>query len=490
MKKYISSALLSLLLCGNHIALAQELIPTNSRLYEDLNWLNNRNIVHLDLSTWPLSSDEIRYELDHAKTKSMSDAEIVNRVRQELDQGNRKLKIQAEIQSERPLLPIGMEQAHDQRTLSAVGNIGNERFDANLQVNVLGGETKGRTNTVDLAGSYGGVKLGNHWLSVGQQSRYWGPGHEGSLILGDSARPLTAINLQRDVQKPFESKYLSWIGKWNYQLFMGQQLNSDYMKSPRNTKLFGMRVSVSPTDYLDIGASRVIQWGGEGRPRNWKTFGKAFLGKDNNYYNSIKDAYAKEPGNQLAGLDVKLKLQPLLGIPVSVYGQVIGEDEAGFLPSRNMFLAGIDGSHKIAANQTLNWHLEGADTSTRFGHMINYAYQHYIYRDGYFQQGMPLGYALGGDMRSVVLGINSSIYENNHNKWVQNHNFGGKLMYAQTVRKNKKNETQYKGGELFWQGDVPLKKDMMLQLGADGWIVKPENGKVKTGVSIKTGISF
>lgn len=93
-------------------------------------------------------------------------------------------------------------------------------------------------------------------------------------------------------------------------------------------------------------------------------------------------------------------------------------------------------------------------------------------------------------MRSVVLGINSSIYENNHNKWVQNHNFGGKLMYAQTVRKNKKNETQYKGGELFWQGDVPLKKDMMLQLGADGWIVKPENGKVKTGVSIKTGISF
>ena len=44
-----------------------------------------------------------------------------------------------------------------------------------------------------------------------------------------------------------------------------------------------------------------------------------------------------EPGNQLAGFDFKFKLEPTLGWPVSFYGQMIGEDEAGYLPSANMF---------------------------------------------------------------------------------------------------------------------------------------------------------
>ena len=64
------------------LASAQQLIPTNTRLHEDLNWLSNRNIIQLNLSTWPLSADEIKSALDQAKPATINDAEIVERVRQ------------------------------------------------------------------------------------------------------------------------------------------------------------------------------------------------------------------------------------------------------------------------------------------------------------------------------------------------------------------------------------------------------------------------
>ncbi|MEX6220435.1 hypothetical protein AB6G21_07330 [Providencia hangzhouensis] len=35
--------------------------------------------------------------------------------------------------------------------------------------------------------------------------------------------------------------------------------------------------------------------------------------------------YHDDPGNQLAGLDFKLKLYPLIDLPVSLYGQMVGK---------------------------------------------------------------------------------------------------------------------------------------------------------------------
>lgn len=498
MKKYLRRCAIILAL-ATPFASAQQLLPPQSGLYEELNWLNNRNIIQIDLSTWPVSADEIRNALDHAQTQTNNEAEIVNRVRQQLNQG-RTITLKTENQTERPLLPIGMEQPHDQHTLSGAVNFSNERFDANLQANVLGGDPAGRsdknlingkpvkrTSSVDLAGTYGGIQIANQWLSVGQQERFWGPGHEGSLILGDSARPVTAVNLQRNVQKPFENPYLSKIGKWNYQIFVGQMLNHDNMLSPRHTKIAGMRVTVSPTRYLDLGASRIIQWGGQGRIQNWKALGNAIIGRDNA---DTADQRKREPGNQLAGVDARLKLQPLLNVPVSVYAQMVGEDEANKFPSKNFFLAGVDGSHQLSPKQTLNWHLEGADTSTKFGKMTNVTYRHHLYKDGYYQQGMPMGHALGGDMRSLVLGINSTLYENDRSKLFNKQHFGGKLLYAQTVRKKSADEEKFKGAEIFWRGDIALKNNYNLQVGAKGWYTKPEYQKAKGGVSVNTGLTF
>jgi len=65
------------------------------------------------------------------------------------------------------------------------------------------------------------------------------------------------------------------------------------------TLLFGMRVESRPLPSLQIAASRSAQWCGEGRPCDLGTFGDLLTGNDND------QALADQPGNQLAGFDVR-----------------------------------------------------------------------------------------------------------------------------------------------------------------------------------------
>jgi hypothetical protein len=104
----------------------------------------------------------------------------------------------------------------------------------------------------------------------------------------------------------------------------------------------------------------------------------------------------------LGGFDAKLKLASLIDVPASVYGQYIGEDEAGGLPAKNMYLAGADYASS-AYGKPYQLYAEYTDTRTS-GEVRGISYDHINYTDGYYQQGFPLGYALGGDAESVAVG--------------------------------------------------------------------------------------
>ena len=66
----------------------------------------------------------------------------------------------------------------------------------------------------------------------------------------------------------------------------------------------------------------------EGRSQSLDSLWNAIKGNDN--FDSADD----DKSNQIAGLDFRLNMQPLLQIPVGIYGQYVGEDEAGFLPAK------------------------------------------------------------------------------------------------------------------------------------------------------------
>ena len=108
------------------------------------------------------------------------------------------------------------------------------------------------------------------------------------------------------------------------------------------------------------------------------------------------------PSNQVAGFDARLNFQQLLNVPMSLYGQYVGEDEAGGLPSKKMYLAGLDYSSSFK-NMPYQIYTEWADTRTNRD-ALGGSYNHSTYTDGYYQHGFPLGHAMGGDGEMISVG--------------------------------------------------------------------------------------
>ena len=136
---------------------------------------------------------------------------------------------------------------------------------------------KGRMDEgLSLDGSYLAARLGNWSATLGKVDRWWGPGWDGSLILSSNARPIPTISIERRMPEPFESKWLSWLGPWSFQSFVGRLEEERHVPNPL---LWGMRGDLSPTilDGLELGFFRVIQLGGQGRPQGLSTFVDAFL---------------------------------------------------------------------------------------------------------------------------------------------------------------------------------------------------------------------
>ncbi len=251
--------------------------------------------------------------------------------------------------------------------------------------------------SVHLDGSYAGFVWRGALVSAGAVERFWGPAWAGSLILGDNARPVPAISVRRaDPTRPFETRWLSWLGPWDAEVFFGQLQGHTEPRAPR---LFGMRVEVSPASWFALGASRTIQWGGAGRSNSPRSLWHAFKGGDNVGQAGVTQA--NEPGNQLAGFDARASLGRF-GVPVALYTQWIGEDEAGYMPSKYMALSGVEAWFE---SNRWRWRavLEHVDTVVGVhDEFPGTAYRHHIFRQGYTQRGRTLGFSLGGDVSAAV----------------------------------------------------------------------------------------
>jgi hypothetical protein len=172
-----------------------------------------------------------------------------------------------------------------------------------------------------------------------------------------------------------------------------------------NALVWGARLTVRPTRFLEAGFSRLAMWCGEDRPCGLSTFGDVVLGRDNAGDNVNPE---EEPGNQQAGYDLRLTGAPW-GIPLALYAQRIGEDEEDFLPS--LFLTQLGAEAWGSAGRFGNWrlYLEAADTLcggnfTDDGNE-NCAYNHPIYATGMRYRGRTLGHSADNDAEIYTLGL-------------------------------------------------------------------------------------
>ncbi|MDH1240711.1 capsule assembly Wzi family protein [Acinetobacter johnsonii] len=394
--KVLSFAILSALALP---VAAQGIVLNNEDLRTDLNWLNQQGVIQISTSTWPLSGDEIQRALSNAKIENLVQQKVINSVKASLEAENTTAKLALFAETDPQNIPQKFADEQKSQYQAALElNAGGAQWDARLRVNAEKDPIIDNGHDVNVEGSYLAGKLWNQWLIAGQIPTYWGPGHEGSLIRGDASRPVYGFTIQRAEQQAFETKWLSWIGPWQYQAFAGQL--DDYEAVP-DTNILGLRLTAQPLPYLELGASRTFQIDGQGQPDSLKAYWNAFIGKDN----ACDDNGCTGEGNasnQIAGFDARLNLQQWFKVPLSLYGQFVGEDEAGLLPSKKMYLAGVDYSSQFK-NMPFQIYTEWADTRTN-GEVQGISYNHHIYTDGYYQHGFPLGYAMGGDGQMYSLG--------------------------------------------------------------------------------------
>ncbi|CDL56133.1 FIG00732100: hypothetical protein [Klebsiella pneumoniae] len=168
-------------------AYAAGLVVNDNDLRNDLAWLSDRGIIHLSLSTWPLSQEEIARALKKAKPSYSSEQVVLARINQRLSALKADFRVTGYTSTDQPGTPQGFGQTQPaDNSLGLAFNNSGEWWDVHLQGNVEGGERISNGSRFNANGAYGAVKFWNQWLSFGQVPQWWGPGYEGSLIRGDA----------------------------------------------------------------------------------------------------------------------------------------------------------------------------------------------------------------------------------------------------------------------------------------------------------------
>ncbi|MDO3720334.1 capsule assembly Wzi family protein [Marinobacter sp. chi1] len=271
-----------------------------------------------------------------------------------------------------------------------------EYWAAGLSPSIAASPTDGEVFRYD--GSYLAASLGNWVFGAGAIDRWWGPGWQSSLILSDNARPLPAVWVNRKRDLAPSTSWLRWIGPWNATLFVGQFQDERAINHP---KLIGMRFTFRPAPGLDVGLSRAIMFGGEGRPETGSALMDAMIGRDNS-----QDGADNDPGNQLGSIDVRYGFA-LGNHSMGLYTQMMGEDEAGAFPARKSWLFGTDWTTGLF-NADQQWFLEYVNTTAdelSGEPMPNVTYEHFTYNSGFRHHGRSLASSFDGDAEALTFGV-------------------------------------------------------------------------------------
>ncbi|MEZ5488638.1 MAG: capsule assembly Wzi family protein [Steroidobacteraceae bacterium] len=378
--------------------------PGDVALRHDVQMLADAGILRTPVTTWPISWPDVARDVNSAAAAG-SQPEY-------LQQSLRRVTTAARAAAVTGFSGFGYGVAAAERPIVLRDFAAVPREDGELSVwaQWLGDRIAGAvrvTAVVDaqdgqryrLDGSYVGFTVGNFMISFGQMDRWWGPGWDGSLILSSNARPMPSLTVERNYSDASRLSVLRWFGPWRATLALGQAEGSDV--AVPDVRFLAARLAFKPRTWLEVGLSRTAQWCGKGRTCNFSTLTDLLIGRDNRSESLTVD---KEPGNQMAGYDVRLRL-PWKIVPTTLYAQFIGEDEANGLPSKFLGLAGLE---VASASGIGSWRVraEYADTTcvfTREEPEFNCAYRNTLFPQGYSYRGRSIGHSIDGDGRMATL---------------------------------------------------------------------------------------
>ncbi len=232
---------------------------------------------------------------------------------------------------------------------------------------------------------------GNVTFQVGRGSLWWGPGYHGTLLMSDHHFPLDMLQLGSE--EPFR---LPWVfrplGYWKIQSFLTQlERDRDFPRA----QVFGLRISYLPADWLEIGFTRLTQFGGRGHDGKDQYFPAILV---NSYFNNTNKGGAFETNEQaMADFRVHVPSVPYV-IPFPTGMQVYGEYGLEDPPIGIGLVLGVY-IPQVFTNSTTDFRIEYADTDLRRrlnGDSAQW-YNNGVWTSGMRYRGFPLGHWMGTD---------------------------------------------------------------------------------------------
>ena len=369
----------------------------DAELRSDLRWLADRGVIDVSASAWPLPLQAIREALASRKTQALSSADedaLASVERFVRRQSGLAYGVRADANTGAFPQMDFQRQARAEGMLGIYAQHATGALAGRLQANALSEPLTESQDEANLESSYLAANIGGQILYAGQLAHFWGPGNNGSLIWGNAATAIPGLGLKRATERPFETKWLSWIGPWSYELFVGEMLN--YTAVP-HTKIAAVRFSARPFEGFEIAGSLLEQWGGDGF--------------DNSLDGLFTRPHSKDP-NQPTNVLVSWELRytsRYFANPITAYIQNAKEDSAGSQPSKSIVLLGAEFKHALQRAR-LQWYAEAADTMSQraFGiqeHLPDHSYTHHVYTGGLYHDGLPIGHPIGGDGEIYSAGV-------------------------------------------------------------------------------------
>ena len=251
-------------------------------------------------------------------------------------------------------------------------------------------------NNFTLDGSYFQYTSGIATYGIGAVDRHWSFSDKTSLILSNNARPSESMYIKLENRLGYD--WLPSRANWSIEIFNG--FNEDSLNGSKSM-LLGIRTILSPFEGLKFELAQTSQWGGKGQNAGISALGSALFFDTN--------ANSNANINKMAGFGISYKI-PTTIIPLRVYGQAIGEDEAGNFPSCFAYLAGLEWNNTKIKYPTVVV-IEAIDTrinTTMHGYCgPNTMYNNSTY--DYINHGKTMGAAIDTEGTSLAFYIRSQI---------------------------------------------------------------------------------
>ncbi|NOZ25113.1 MAG: hypothetical protein GXO94_03345 [Nitrospirae bacterium] len=239
---------------------------------------------------------------------------------------------------------------------------------------------------------YGTFELLGLALQVGRDSQWWGPGYHGAMLFSDNPDPIPMIRLGNPtpVSLPWIFRYL---GTFRFSTFLAEMESDRVFPEPF---FWGLRLTLKPSAYLDLGLQRTFFLGGRGETETFSAWYKTMVFE--NGYDVPQDGH-DVPNDQHVGADVKITL-PFRWQPLQMYGEIAAEDISSNVTIKGGYLTGVYLPRIFG--------LDFIDLRGEYARSRKILYHHNIYRSGYTYKRRLIGHHMGGDATDLF--VSTSVY--------------------------------------------------------------------------------